>query len=270
VKRALAGLTLAVSAGVAMITAATLPAFAATSYAVSHATDPYSGRSVVVRWSPCQISAFGTVTTHYITYRVNAGGQSSRITLVKQALAQVTAATGLRFRYLGTTRYVPRDAVIHYASGSRYVFDAAGQRAATGAELVVAWAAKSWTNLLTGTEAGSGTASWSGSPSSQLRIVESAVVMKTGVPLLSGFRAGASVGTLLLHELGHAVGIEHVTSRSQVMYPTIGSWSPAGYASGDKTALRMVGRAAGCFRTSASAPANPAAIARAAGVRVTG
>ena len=37
------------------------------------------------------------------------------------------------------------------------------------------------------------------------------------VPLLSGFAAGPSVGTLLLHELGHAVGLEHVSLRSQVI-----------------------------------------------------
>jgi len=249
--------------------AAPLPAGASTSYAVSHAVDPYSGRSVIVRWSPCQTTSAGT-TTHYITYRVNTGGHSSRITLVKQALAKVTTASGLRFRYLGTTTYVPHNAVLHYPSGNRYVFDAAQQRARTGAELVVAWASKSATNLLTGTEAGSGTASWSASVNSQLRIVEAAVLMKTGVTLLSGFHAGPSVGTLLLHELGHAVGLQHVTSRSQVMYPTIGSWSPAGYGTGDDAGLRVVGRAAGCFRTTASAPANPAAMARAAGVSVTG
>lgn len=269
-KRALVALFAATALGAGMVAAAMPSASAATTYAVSRAVDPYSGRTVVVRWSPCQVSRTGVVTTHYITYRVNTGGVSSRITLVKEALAKVTAASGLRFRYLGTTKYVPHNAVIHYASGNQYMFDAAQERAATGAELVVAWASKTATNLLTGTEAGSGTASWSGSGASQLRVVEAAVVMRTGVRLLSGFRAGASVGTLLLHELGHAVGIEHVSTRSQVMYPTIGSWSPAGYASGDKIGLRLVGRAAGCFRTAASAPANPAAIARAAGVSVTG
>ena len=250
-------------------TVAPAPAGATLTYALHHAADPYSGRSVVVRWSPCQVTSTGT-TTHYITYRVNAAGHSSRITLVKEALAKVTAASGLRFRYLGTTTYVPRDAVIHYPSGDKYVFDAAQERAKTGAELVVAWAPRSATNLLSGTEAGSGTASWSASAGSQLRIVEGAVVMRTGVPLLSGFHAGESVGTLLLHELGHAVGLGHVGFRSQVMYPVIGSWSPAGYGSGDDAGLRLVGRAAGCFSTPAAAPANPAAIARAAGVSVTG
>jgi len=91
-----------------------------------------------------------------------------------------------------------------------------------------------------------------------------------GVALKPGFTAGASVGALLLHELGHAVGLNHVSLRSQIMYPTIGSWTRAGYHYGDLEGLRAVGRAAGCFRTAASAPADPAAMARAAGVSVTG
>ena len=268
-RRAVLAAVAATATGAGLITAFLTPASAATSYVVNRAVDPHSGRSVVVRWSPCQVTASG-VSTHYITYRVNTDGHPSRVTLVKEALAKVTAASGLRFRYLGTTTYIPRNAVLHYRSGNRYVFDAAQERAATGAELVVAWAAKSRTNLLSGTEAASGTASWSGSATSQLRIVQAAVVMRAGVVLPSGFRAGASVGTLLLHELGHAVGIEHVTAPSQLMYPTLGSWSPAGYSSGDRAGLRLVGRAAGCFRTRASAPANPAAMARAAGVSVTG
>lgn len=266
---ALARALTVVATAVPLAVAATTPASATTTYAVTHATDPYSGHSVVVRWSPCQVSA-GRTSTHYITYRVNTGGHPSRVTFVQAALAKVAAASGLRFRYLGTTTYIPRNAVLHYSTGNRYVFDAAQERAATGAELVVAWAAKSQSNLLAGTEAGSGTAGWSGSPTSQLRIVEAAVVIRSGVNLIRGFHAGASDGTLMLHELGHAVGLDHVTSRSQVMYPTLGTWSPAGYATGDVTGMHAVGRAAGCFRTAASAPADPRAMARAAGVTVTG
>jgi predicted Zn-dependent protease len=74
--------------------------------------------------------------------------------------------------------------------------------------------------------------------------------MKRGVHGLDkGFNAGGSVGTLLLHELGHAVGLRHVSDDSQVMYPVIGKTSPAGYAAGDRTGLAKVGRGAGCMHT---------------------
>lgn len=246
-----------------------VPASAATTYSVSHAVDPHSGRSAVVRWAPCTVTATGT-QTHYITYAVNTAGVPGRVRVVQQALRKLTAASGLHFRYVGTTRYVPHYAVIHYWSGDSYVFDAAQERARTHAELVIAWANGSATNLLTSAEAGVGTVSWSGSYGSQLRIVQAAVVLRRGVALKAGFAPGESVGALLLHELGHAVGLNHVSTSSQIMYPTIGSWTRAYYHAGDLAGLRRVGRAAGCMGTVASAPANPAAVALAAGVPVTG
>jgi hypothetical protein len=257
------------TAGVGVTVLAAVPAAAATSYSVTRAADPTTGLQTVVRWSPCTTNATGT-HAHYITYRINTAGVASRVHLVQQALAKVTAANGLRFSYLGQTSYIPHNAVIHYSSGDRVVFDAAQERAKTGAELVIAWAKGSASNLLTASEAGVGTVSWSGSYRSQLRNVQGAVVMKRGVSLKPGFTAGASVGALLLHELGHAVGLNHVGLKSQIMYPMVGTWSRAAYHYGDVAGLRLVGRAAGCFRTAASAPANPAAMARAAGVTVTG
>jgi hypothetical protein len=270
--RALATRTTAVAlaaAGVGLTVMAALPAGAATAYSVTRTADPFSGHQNVVRWAPCTITSTGT-HTHYISYRVNTAGVSGRVRLVQRALGKVAAASGLRFRYLGRTSYVPRNAVIHYSSGDRVVFDATQQRVRTGAELVIAWAKGSQTNLLTPAESGVGTVSWSGSYTSQLRIVEGAVVMRRGVSLKPGFTAGSSVGALLLHELGHAVGLNHVALRSQIMFPTIGSWTTAAYHYGDLAGLRVVGRPAGCFTTAASAPANPAALARAAGVSVTG
>ena len=91
--------------------------------------------------------------------------------------------------------------------------------------------------------------SWASSVLSQLRIGDAAVVMKRGVHLKSGFQSGGSVGTLLLHELGHAAGLQHVSYTREVMYPVIGSSSPAGYTTGDRTGLGKVGAGVGCMRT---------------------
>ena len=267
--RTRAGLVVGVAAVGLSPAALGAPAYAAPPYSITRTTDPSTGRATDVRWAPCTVTATGT-HTHYISYRVNTAGVPSRVRLVQRALAAVTAASGLRFRYLGHTTYIPHNAVLHYPTGDRVVFDAAQERARTGAELVVAWARGSASNLLTRSEVGVGTVSWSGSHTSQLRIVEAAVVMRRGAHLLPGFRAGASVGALLLHELGHAAGLNHVSTSSQLMYPVIGSWTRAYYHAGDLTGLRRVGRRAGCMASVASAPADPAAMARAAGITVTG
>ena len=241
---------------------------AATTYAVNHAYDPYSARSVVARFTPC-LTLGGVTTATTISYAVNTGGNSTRVALVQEALAQVTSYSGLRFRYVGSVSYVPHYAVLHYPAGDRLMFNAAQQRAATHADLVIGWVSASKTNLFSGDEAGVGTVSWTGSYRSQLRIVEAAALIKLGVRLRPGFTTGASEGSLLLHEIGHAVGLNHVGTTSQIMYPTLGSYTASSYQAGDRTGLRLVGRSAGCFVTPALSPPDPAAVARAAGISVT-
>ena len=63
-----------------------------------------------------------------------------------------------------------------------------------------------------------------------------------------GFGPGVSRGRVLLHELGHAVGLEHVADTTQVMNTSVSRTSPpAAYGAGDRTGLRKVGAAAGCI-----------------------
>jgi hypothetical protein len=231
--------------------AATTTTTSSSHYALTKAADVYSGTVKVVRWAPC-IRKSGTAHTHVIHYRVNTAGVSTRVRLVKQAIARLSTASGLTFQYDGRTSYIPHfDSTGHFAG--------AQEQRVTGVPFVVAWAYKGTgtkaSNLLTATEAGVGTIAWKSSNLSQLRIVSAGVVMKRGVHLKSGFQAGGSVGTLLLHELGHAAGLQHVyTDNHQIMYPTLGSYSPSGYAAGDRTGLSKVGRPAGCMTTPSLAP----------------
>ena len=52
----------------------------------------------------------------------------------------------------------------------------------------------------------------------------------------------------MLHELGHAMGLNHVTDPRQLMYPVIMSRSRAAYGPGDLAGLRRLGRTQGCLR----------------------
>jgi hypothetical protein len=65
--------------------------------------------------------------------------------------------------------------------------------------------------------------------------------------LLASYGAGTSLGELLLHELGHVVGLGHTSDRAQVMFPDILPLGTAAYGAGDLTGLRQLGRAAGCL-----------------------
>src|SRR3954465_5585828 len=251
------------AAGAAMVAGSLLGSGAAAkastltpTYQLTYGFDAYSGLTKVARWSPCTVIN-GVRRTHVISYKVHAAGVPSRVTLVKNAMARVANATGLRFHYSGTTSYIPRGKL----AGTSLLLDAARQRSTTKAQLVIAWAyggtGAGRSNLLAGTDAGAGSISWASSRSSQLRIGDAAVVMRRGVHLKPGFTAGGSVGTLLLHELGHTMGLQHVSYRREVMYPVVSSVSPGGYTFADRTGLSKVGAARGCFRTPDLPPVSP-------------
>jgi hypothetical protein len=68
--------------------------------------------------------------------------------------------------------------------------------------------------------------------------------------LSGGFGAGTRRSNLLMHELGHAVGLQHVTDTTQAMYPSLLSSAPNLGNWGDRAGLSRVGRPAGCIDTS--------------------
>lgn len=217
----LGGLLAVVTALLALVAGAGPAAAAGTAYQLHLMRTP-AGGTEVVRWDPC--------TT--IDYRVDpAGGGPGALADVRAAVSRLAAASGLALHYAGTTSFVP----------------SAGRTRLAGTGLVIAWSGTGAGSLLSGGQAGQGGWYASTSPTGHLRIVSGYAVLRTGAPVRPGFGAGTTRGRLLMHELGHAVGLDHVADPSLVMDAVVRPTSPvAVYGPGDVAGLRRVGAPAGC------------------------
>jgi len=212
------------------------PASAATATSSVQYLTLGNGHKVVARWNPCR--------TH--TYKVNLAAipSATRTTVLAEteaALRVLATKTGMSFTYMGATTEVPR----------------LGSYAKQSADIVIAFTTPLKTNYLYGTAdaRGGNTATMRSTPSGTTTtytaaIVKGFVVVDTAKLLRSykaGFGTGAHRGNLLLHELGHVVGLNHVSNVRLLMNPTLSSYSPNGYAVGDAAGLTVVGLKAGCI-----------------------
>ena len=197
-------------------TTSTKPAATSTSTAYAFLSKDASGRPA--HWDRC--------TT--ITYRVNPSGlPSGAMTDIQGALSRLSSASGLRFSYVGTTTVVP------YSSSNW-----ANQIPSTqAADLYLAFTDAAHVSYLAGSVAGVGGPFWTSDGTREPRIVRAGVSVDTAAGVTPGFTNGASRGTLLLHELGHAVNLDHVSDPVQVMYPAITSQSRPAYQAGDLAGL---------------------------------
>jgi hypothetical protein len=195
------------------------------------------------RFNPCQ----------RISYRVNAQdvGPTGRA-LVKQALTQVTWATGIEFRYVGKSKAIPYNMARrkHYPRGT---------------DLVIAWATHAEVpDFVRRSAAGFGGPRWvyAARNSKGQRVMmttEAGVTLSTDY-WTNGFahsfldNTRPTMGELILHEVGHAVGLDHVpTAAEQIMngrgyyrYPD--GYYKGLYNKGDLNGLSQVGLKQGCLR----------------------
>lgn len=174
-----------------------------------------------VHWSPCTRPG----------WRINLHrAPKNAVPQAKEAMSRIRNATGLRFRYQGKTHVNPK-------KFNKYPRDT---------DLVMGW----------GGDAATGGAPGVGGPlyQSNGKIINGFVVLnfKFNKKIENGFGRGprngyqGTKGQLMMHELGHAVGLAHVKDKRQIMYRTM-TRKRATWGAGDYNGLRKVGKAAGCF-----------------------
>lgn len=175
-----------------------------------------------VGWVPCST----------LRYRLNLAAAPTTATAdVTEALHRITLLTGLRFSYLGTTTYVP--------SATR------PGTYPTDTDLVIAWSDATTVPVLAGNVIGVGGAYVTYSAPAHLLRGGVSLDRQAGVP--AGFGKGATLGVLLLHEVGHVLGLGHETvDLLQVMYPALTGNATPWYEAGDRAGLARLGYDPGC------------------------
>jgi hypothetical protein len=187
-----------------------------------------------VRWDPCES----------ISYAVNTAGASSSIRAdLHEAIARVTRATGIEFESVGMTS----ETFIKAYQRMRY------EGVVREAELIVIWVDHAEYEVILQRLNDSRPSiafakTMAGLYADQDQYFGGIIVMDADATAIRGFGHRYAHGSVLLHELGHIMGLDHVKDPDQLMYsgrhPNFGL---RGFGAGDLEGLRRLGADAGCL-----------------------
>lgn len=181
-----------------------------------------------VRWDPCR--------TIYWQFRTTGAPTGAR-TVVRSVVGRVALLTGTRWVEKPATTATPTSAWLpKSSSGVRPV--------------LIGWTDAAHSDLLRNRPSSvlgvTRTAYFGATINGVQKAATKAAVValdRTDRLPLTGVVSWRSV---LLHELGHGMGLDHVGTTSQLMYPVLGH-SLRDFQSGDRTGLYKLGRSAGCI-----------------------
>jgi len=178
-----------------------------------------------VGYSPCR-------PLHYVVNAALAPKGAEQ--LVENAIKTVSEATGIRFVNDGATTEAPSQ------SRAPYQKEAYGDR---WAPLLIAWTTPEQAPQLQGPVIGTGGSTHFSFGDGPKSFVTGS--LELDAPQITedlGRGDGTGYATaVILHELGHVMGLEHVEDPKQLMYPEIGA--PDGLAGGDLNGLYELGHA---------------------------
>jgi hypothetical protein len=210
-----------VGEGAAPLGAPVPPAVASDSYQFL----AVNGDGSPVGYSPCR-------PLHYVINDelAPAGAQH----LVPEAIAVVSAATGITFIYDGTTRELPSP------QRPPYQPDAYGDR---WAPLLIAWTTPEVAPQLKGKVIGTGGSTHYGYDDGPKTFVTGGLDLDAPqiADELLNPNGHLYATAVILHELSHVMGLDHVEDPTQLMYPEIGT--PEGLSEGDLNGLYALSKA---------------------------
>jgi hypothetical protein len=175
-----------------------------------------------------------------VAYVVNpAGAPPSGVADVQEAFRRAELATGIRFVYEGEVAEVPvkdRAAYQPEVYGERWV------------PILVGWTAMPLQARVHGSVVGWAAHAPLISGGSQDVVTTGTIALDSGaVSVHPGFGAGRRWGNVVLHELGHLLGLDHSEAAGEVMHATVDHGAGA-WGAGDRAGLAYLGRGAGCLR----------------------
>jgi hypothetical protein len=183
-----------------------------------------------VRYNPC-------APIHYVVNVDSA--PAGALGDIQSAFERLGSATGLTFSFDGTT-----DEVAEADRGTHATARYPGQFE----PVIVGFHRPGETSLLNGSQLASGGSIWYSNEANKNVYVTGVVAVDTDQAAKSptGFGSARSLGVVLLHEVGHVLGLDHAPATNEVMYPSREANGATSFGPSDKAGLTAVGSRDGC------------------------